>query len=117
MPGNTEQGGYQRKKLRIAFRIIKDNVQNARIQKRKQETKKWNSGVIDVETGREITLLYKDASLWLTEEAMLCMYVFSTWKNLGTYPFGGGWAEQPVWITHALSVLNEEQNRWEKKSA
>jgi len=31
-------------------------------------------------------------------------------ENLGCLPFGGGWAEQPEWITQALSVLKVE--RW-----
>jgi hypothetical protein len=31
-------------------------------------------------------------------------------ENLGCLPFAGGWAEQPEWITQALSVLKVE--RW-----
>ena len=31
-------------------------------------------------------------------------------ENLGCLPFTGGWAEQPAWITQALSVLKVE--RW-----
>ena len=34
-------------------------------------------------------------------------------KNLETLPFGGGWAEQPAWITEALSALTVEESRME----
>jgi hypothetical protein len=34
--------------------------------------------------------------------------VFYTTENFGCLPFSGGWAEQPAWITQALSVLKVE---------
>jgi hypothetical protein len=37
--------------------------------------------------------------------------VFYTSENLGCLPFAGGWAEQPAWITRALSVLKVEKSR------
>jgi len=30
-------------------------------------------------------------------------------ENLGCLPFSGGWAQQPLWITQALSVLKVER--------
>jgi hypothetical protein len=44
-------------------------------------------------------------------------------ENLGCLPFAGGWAEQPAWITQALSVLKiekwrvDEEERETKKQA
>ena len=32
-------------------------------------------------------------------------------ENLGCLPFAGGWAEQPLWIARALSVLKAERLR------
>ena len=40
----------------------------------------------------------------------MALDVFYTTENLGCLPFAGGWAEQPEWITMALSVLKVE--RW-----
>ncbi len=37
------------------------------------------------------------------------MEVFVTSENMGCLPFSGGWAEQPAWITHAISVLKVER--------
>jgi len=42
-------------------------------------------------------------------------------ENLGCLPFSGGWAQQPFWITQALSVLKierfkaDEEEREEKQ--
>ena len=35
--------------------------------------------------------------------------VFCTTQNLECLPFGGGWAEQPYWITQALETLKVEK--------
>lgn len=90
-------------------------MQNAKIQEHKKLTKVWDSGIKDPETGKDIVLLYKDAASWITDEVLLCLYVFNQWKLLGLMPFSGGYAEQPFWISHALSVLQEEQQLWENK--
>jgi hypothetical protein len=37
--------------------------------------------------------------------------VFHTTLNLECLPFGGGWAEQPAWITAALEILKVEKWR------
>jgi hypothetical protein len=37
--------------------------------------------------------------------------VFYTTETLGCFPFAGGWAEQPLWIVQALSVLKTEKHR------
>jgi len=36
--------------------------------------------------------------------------VFYTSESMGCLPFAGGWAEQPEWITQAISILKVE--RW-----
>jgi hypothetical protein len=35
--------------------------------------------------------------------------VFVVSENIGCLPFAGGWAEQPEWITHAISTLKVER--------
>jgi hypothetical protein len=52
----------------------------------------------------------RDAASYITEEFYAALDVFCTCENLGSLPFSGGWAEQPAWITQALSVLKVE--RW-----
>ncbi len=37
------------------------------------------------------------------------MEVFVISENMGCLPFSGGWAEQPAWITNAISVLKVER--------
>jgi hypothetical protein len=37
--------------------------------------------------------------------------VFYTTETLGCFPFAGGWAEQPLWVVQALSVLKTEKLR------
>jgi len=51
-----------------------------------------------------------DAVSFITEEFYAALDVFYTTENMGCLPFSGGWAEQPAWITEALSVLKVE--RW-----
>ena len=52
----------------------------------------------------------KDAPSYITEEFCDALDVFYMCENLGCLPFAGGWAQQPEWITQALSVLKVE--RW-----
>ena len=69
----------------------------------------WNTRALD-ENGQEIFISVKDAPSYITEEFFLAWEVFCLTENLGCLPFSGGWAEQPAWITSALSVLKTE--RW-----
>lgn len=73
----------------------------------------WNTGVKD-EYGKDISILQSTAGDYLTEEFWQCLNVFYMTENIGQLPFSGGWAEQPFWITQALSVLKVEQSLWEK---
>ena len=52
----------------------------------------------------------QDAAAYITEEFCAALDVFCTSENLECLPFAGGWAEQPEWIVHAISVLKVE--RW-----
>ena len=51
-----------------------------------------------------------DAVTYITEEFITAFEVFITSENMGCLPFSGGWAEQPEWITQAMSILKVE--RW-----
>jgi hypothetical protein len=63
------------------------------------------------------------AAAYITEEFYSALEVFCMTENLGCLPFAGGWAEQPAWITQALSVLKiekwraDEEERETKKQA
>jgi hypothetical protein len=52
----------------------------------------------------------RSAASYITEEFYAALDVFYTTETMGCLPFAGGWAEQPEWITTALSVLKAE--RW-----
>jgi hypothetical protein len=52
----------------------------------------------------------QDAAAYITEEFCSALEVFCVSENMGCLPFSGGWAEQPEWITQAISVLKVE--RW-----
>jgi len=69
----------------------------------------WNTRVKD-ERGQEVFIQTQDAAGYITEEFRAALEVFHTSENLGCLPFAGGWAEQPEWIVHAISVLKTE--RW-----
>ena len=69
----------------------------------------WNTRVKD-ERGYDVFIPLLDAASYITEEFCRALEVFYTTENLGCLPFSGGWAEQPEWITRALSVLKVE--RW-----
>lgn len=68
----------------------------------------WNTGAKD-ENGDSIFIPFKDAAAYVTEEFFLAWEVYCTSENLGCLPFAGGWAEQPAWITQAISVLKIER--------
>jgi len=69
----------------------------------------WNTRVKD-ERGQEVFIPSRDAAGCINEEFCAALEVFYTSENLGCLPFSGGWAEQPEWIVHAISVLKTE--RW-----
>ena len=70
----------------------------------------WNSRAKD-ERGQDIFIRTSEAVSYITGESYTMLEVFYTSENLGCLPFGGGWAEQPVWIAQALSVLKVEKSR------
>ena len=51
----------------------------------------------------------RDAPSYLDETFYAALNVFYTTENLGCLPFGGGWAEQPEWITRAVEILKVEK--------
>jgi hypothetical protein len=69
----------------------------------------WNTRVKD-ERGNDVFISARDAASYITEEFYTVLNVFCMCENLGCLPFAGGWAQQPEWITQALSVLKVE--RW-----
>jgi hypothetical protein len=83
----------------------------------------WNTRVKD-ENGWDIFIPTLDAASYITEEFFAALEVFYTTENLGCLPFAGGWAEQPLWITQALSILklekwrvDEEERKQKEKEA
>lgn len=87
-------------------------MHKACIAPRQRDKKRWVTGVKD-DDGKDIIIMQKDAASYLTEEFWTCWYVYCMTENLETLPFAGGWAEQPVWITEALSALKVEESRLE----
>jgi hypothetical protein len=69
----------------------------------------WNTRVKD-ECGQEVFISSLDAAGYINEEFCAAFEVFCISENLECLPFNGGWAEQPEWITQAISVLKIE--RW-----
>jgi hypothetical protein len=69
----------------------------------------WDTRAKD-ENGKDIFIFQSKAASYITDEFVTAMDVFVTTENMGCLPFAGGWAEQPYWITKALSVLKVE--RW-----
>lgn len=87
-------------------------MHHAHIAPRQRNKKQWVTGVKD-ENGKDIIIFQKDAETYLTDEFYTCWYVYCMTENLGILPFGGGWAEQPCWITEALSAFKVEESRME----
>ena len=70
---------------------------------------KWNTRAKD-ENGFDIFIPQNEALSYITEEFCAAWEVFCHSENLGCLPFSGGWAEQPLWVTQALSVLKVEKH-------
>jgi len=51
----------------------------------------------------------QDAALYITVEFCVAWEVFCLSENMNCLPFAGGWAEQPEWITQAISTLKVER--------
>ena len=51
----------------------------------------------------------QSAASYITEEFYAALEVFCTSENMGCLPFAGGWAEQPEWITQAITALKVER--------
>ena len=69
----------------------------------------WNTRVKD-ERGETVFIKSSEAASYINEDFYAALNVFCMCENLGCLPFGGGWAQQPEWITQALAVLKIE--RW-----
>ena len=69
----------------------------------------WNTRAKD-ERGNDVFIKTSEAASYVNEEFISALNVFCTSENLGCLPFAGGWAQQPAWITQAISVLKVE--RW-----
>lgn len=100
--------------MRIAYRVFKTGVHRAQISPRNRDKKLWVTGVKD-ENGLDIIIRQIDAESYLTEEFYTCWYVYCMTENLGSLPFAGGWAEQPCWISEALSILKVEESQMEQE--
>ena len=94
--------------------MFKHGKQNARVRSGRENSLKWNTGVKD-DNGKDIWIRVVDAKDYMTEEFNICMYVYSMTENLECLPFAGGWAEQPEWIAHAVTVLKVEQSLYEQE--
>jgi hypothetical protein len=58
-----------------------------------------------------VFILTSQAAAYINEAFYAMLDVFYMTENLGCLPFAGGWAEQPLWIARALSVLRVEKSR------
>jgi hypothetical protein len=68
----------------------------------------WDTGVKD-DRGQDVFIPTSKAASYITDAFYTMLDVFYTSENLGCLPFAGGWAEQPAWITQALSILKVEK--------
>ena len=68
----------------------------------------WDTRVMD-ESGKNVFIRSSECASYITEEFYSALNVFYMCENLGCLPFAGGWAEQPAWITQAISVLKVER--------
>jgi hypothetical protein len=68
----------------------------------------WNTRIKD-ERGQDVFIPIQDAAAYITEEFCAALEVFCVSENMGCLPFSGGWAEQPEWITQAISILKVER--------
>ena len=75
----------------------------------------WNSRAKD-ERGQDVFIRTSEAASYITDEFYTTLEVFYTSETLGCLPFGGGWAEQPVWIAQVLSVLKVEKSRVDEEA-
>ena len=75
----------------------------------------WNSRAKD-ERGQDIFIRTGEAASYITEAFYAALEVFYISETLGCLPFAGGWAEQPEWITRALSVLKVERSRVDEEA-
>ena len=69
----------------------------------------WDTRVKD-ERGQSVFIRLSEAASYINEKFCTALEVFYLTENMGCLPFSGGWAEQPEWITLALSTLKAE--RW-----
>ena len=76
----------------------------------------WNTRVKD-ELGKDVFIPVKDAAAFLTEEFFTALEVYCVSENMGCLPFAGGWAEQPEWITLAISTLKAERFNVDKEES
>ena len=60
------------------------------------------------ERGQDVFIHLSEAASYINEEFCMALEVYYMTENMGCLPFSGGWAEQPHWITQALSVLKVE---------
>jgi len=68
----------------------------------------WNTRAKD-ERGQDVFIKNSECAAYINEDTISAINVFSTCEILGSFPFTGGWAEQPAWITQAISVLKVEK--------
>ena len=59
----------------------------------------------------------RDAASYITGEFCAAWEVFCLSENMGCLPFAGGWAEQPEWITRAISTLKVERFNADKEES
>ncbi|MCL2277549.1 MAG: hypothetical protein FWC21_06580 [Treponema sp.] len=57
----------------------------------------------------DVFIRYSECASYITEEVISAINIFSASEIMGCLPFAGGWAEQPEWITQALTVLKVER--------
>jgi hypothetical protein len=76
----------------------------------------WNTRVKD-ECGWDVFIPVKDLAAFLTEEFFTALEVYCLSENMGCLPFAGGWAEQPEWITLAISTMKVERFNVDKEES
>jgi hypothetical protein len=76
----------------------------------------WNTRVKD-EYGKDVFIPVKDLAAYLSEEFYTALEVYYISENMGCLPFAGGWAEQPEWITLAISTLKVERLNVDKEES
>lgn len=106
-----QRGG--RKKLLIAFRAYKEGIWNAQYAAGRGDVL-WNTRVKD-DQGHDVFIRRGDVPRYMTDYFWSCLHLWVLTENLGTLPFGGGWADNPHEIVQVVNALRVASSQYDEE--